>query len=35
MFIISLVIYGPVCVPHVFRVESVKQDTYRPVSRTE
>ncbi len=35
MFIISLVIYGPVCVPHVFRVKSVKQDTYRPVSRTE
>lgn len=35
MFIISLVIYGPVCVPHVFRVKSVKQDTYRPVSHTQ
>ena len=34
MFIICLVIYGTVWVPHVFRIKSIKQDTYRPVSRT-
>ncbi len=35
MFIISLVIYSPVCVPYEFRVKSGKQDTYGTVSRNE